>query len=100
MKVALPTHTLLRVTLALRAPQCRCGCLPGDRRLATELTANLLLGAPTVANTLAMRFWPLSSGLAYPSAAPYGRLLVVLVVLAVPVTVALFQQSSRAAALW
>lgn len=33
--------------------------------VATELTANLLLGAPTVANT-AMRFWPLSSGLAYP----------------------------------
>jgi iron(III) transport system permease protein len=43
-----------------------------------------------------MRFWSLSSELAYASAAPYALLLVVL---AVPITVVLFQQSSRAAAL-
>jgi iron(III) transport system permease protein len=43
-----------------------------------------------------MRFWSLSSELAYAGAAPYALLLVVL---AVPVTVVLFQQSSRAAAL-
>ena len=90
-----PTRTLLRVTLRLTAPAAAAGASLVFVAVATELTATLLL-APTGTNTLAMRFWSLSSELSYASAAPYALLLVVL---AVPVTVVLFQQSSRAAAL-
>ena len=77
------------------APAAAAGASLVFVAVATELTATLLL-APTGTNTLAMRFWSLSSELSYASAAPYALLLVVL---AVPVTVVLFQQSSRAAAL-
>lgn len=63
--------------------------------VATELTATLLL-APTGTNTLAMRFWSLSSELDYAGASPYAFLLVAL---SVPVTVVLFRQSTKAAAL-
>jgi iron(III) transport system permease protein len=90
-----PTRTLVRVTLRLTAPAAAAGASLVFVAVATELTATLLL-APTGTNTLAMRFWSLSSELAYAGAAPYALLLVVL---AVPVTVVLFQQSSRAAAL-
>ena len=63
--------------------------------MATELTATLLL-APTGTRTLAMRFWSLSSELDYAAAAPYALLLVLL---SVPVTLVLFRQSTKAAAL-
>ena len=63
--------------------------------VATELTATLLL-APTGTSTLAMRFWSLSSELDYAAAAPYALLLVAL---SVPVTLVLFRQSTKAAAL-
>ena len=63
--------------------------------MATELTATLLL-APTGTWTLSMLFWSFSSELDYASAAPYA---LVLVVLAIPVTLILFRQSTRAAAL-
>jgi iron(III) transport system permease protein len=43
-----------------------------------------------------MRFWSLSSELDYAAAAPYALLLVAL---SVPVTLVLFRQSTRAAAL-
>ena len=43
-----------------------------------------------------MRFWSLSSELDYAAAAPYALLLVLL---AVPVTLVLYRQSTRAAAL-
>ena len=63
--------------------------------MATELTATLLL-APTGTRTLSMRFWSLSSELDYAAAAPYA---LVLVVLAIPVTLVLFRQSTKVAAL-
>ena len=63
--------------------------------VATELTATLLL-APTGTRTLSMLFWSFSSELDYAAAAPYAR---VLVVLAIPVTLVLFRQSAKAAAL-
>jgi iron(III) transport system permease protein len=43
-----------------------------------------------------MLFWSLSSELDYAEAAPYA---LVLVLLAIPVTVVLFRQSTKAAAL-
>ncbi|MGB7507600.1 MAG: ABC transporter permease subunit, partial [Mycobacterium sp.] len=90
-----PTWTFLRVTLRLTAPAAAAGASLVFVAVATELTATLLL-APTGTNTLAMRFWSLSSELDYAGAAPYAFLLVAL---SVPVTVVLFRQSTRAAAL-
>lgn len=89
-----PTWTFLRVTLRLTAPAAAAGASLVFVAVATELTATLLL-APTGTSTLAMRFWSLSSELAYAGAAPYALLLVVL---SVPVTVLLSRQSSRAVA--
>jgi iron(III) transport system permease protein len=63
--------------------------------VATELTATLLL-APTGTRTLSMQFWSFSSELDYAAAAPYA---LALVVLAIPVTLVLFRQSLKGAAL-
>jgi iron(III) transport system permease protein len=90
-----PTWTFLRVTLRLTAPAAAAGASLVFVAVATELTATLLL-APTGTNTLAMRFWSLSSELDYAGAAPYAFLIVAL---SVPVTVVLFKQSTKAAAL-
>lgn len=90
-----PTRTFLRVTLRLTAPAAAAGASLVFVAVATELTATLLL-APTGTRTLAMRFWSLSSELDYAAAAPYALLLVLL---AVPVTLVLYRQATRAAAL-
>lgn len=92
---ASPTATFLRVTLRLTAPAAAAGAALVFVAVATELTATLIL-APTGTRTLAMRFWSLSSELDYAAAAPYA---VLLIVLSIPVTVLLFRQSTRAAAL-
>jgi iron(III) transport system permease protein len=90
-----PMATFLRVTLRLTAPAAAAGASLVFVAVATELTATLLL-APTGTRTLSMRFWSFSSELDYASAAPYA---LVLVVLAIPVTLVLFRQSTKAAAL-
>jgi iron(III) transport system permease protein len=90
-----PTATFLRVTLRLTAPAAAAGASLVFVAVATELTATLLL-APTGTRTLSMRFWSFSSELDYAAAAPYA---LVLVVLAIPVTLVLFRQSTKAAAL-
>ena len=90
-----PSQTFLRVTLRLTAPAAASGAALVFVAVATELTATLLL-APTGTNTLAMRFWSLSSELAYAAAAPYA---LTLIILAIPVTLILFRQSTKAAAL-
>ena len=90
-----PTATFLRVTLRLTAPAAAAGASLVFVAVATELTATLLL-APTGTTTLSMRFWSFSSELDYAAAAPYA---LVLVVLAIPVTLVLFRQSTKVAAL-
>ena len=90
-----PTGTFFRVTLRLTAPAAAAGASLVFVAVATELTATLLL-APTGTRTLSMRFWSLSSELDYAAAAPYA---LVLVVLAIPVTLVLFRQSTKVAAL-
>jgi iron(III) transport system permease protein len=90
-----PTATFVRVTLRLTAPAAAAAACLVFVAVATELTATLLL-APTGTRTLAMLFWSYSSELDYASAAPYAF---VLVLLAIPVTVLLFRQSTKAAAL-
>ncbi|MGE2718765.1 ABC transporter permease [Mycolicibacterium celeriflavum] len=90
-----PTATFFRVTLRLTAPAAAAGASLVFVAVATELTATLLL-APTGTRTLAMMFWSFSSELDYAAAAPYA---LVLVVLAIPVTLLLYRQSTKAAAL-
>ncbi|MCV7300366.1 iron ABC transporter permease [Mycobacterium barrassiae] len=92
---ASPTETFLRVTLRLTAPAAAAGASLVFVAVATELTATLLL-APTGTRTLSMMFWSWSSELDYAAAAPYA---LVLVLLAIPVTVLLFRQSMKVAAL-
>jgi iron(III) transport system permease protein len=90
-----PTATFFRVTLRLTAPAAAAGACLVFVAVATELTATLLL-APTGTRTLSMRFWSYSSELDYAAAAPYA---LTLVVLAIPVTLVLFRQSTKVAAL-
>ena len=90
-----PSATFLRVTLRLTAPAAAAGACLVFVAVATELTATLLL-APTGTRTLSMMFWSYSTELDYAAAAPYA---LVLIVLAIPVTVLLFRQSTKAAAL-
>ena len=92
---ASPSATFARVTLRLTAPAAAAGTSLVFVAVATELTATLLL-APTGTRTLSMRFWSLASELDYAAAAPYA---LVLVLIAVPVTVVLFRQSTKVAAL-
>ncbi len=90
-----PSATFFRVTLRLTAPAAAAGASLVFVAVATELTATLLL-APTGTRTLSMYFWSFSSELDYAAAAPYA---LVLVVLAIPVTLILYRQSTKAAAL-
>jgi iron(III) transport system permease protein len=92
---ASPMETFIRVTLRLSAPAAAAGGSLVFVAVATELTATLLL-APTGTRTLSMMFWSWSSELDYAAAAPYA---LVLVLLAIPVTVLLFRQSMKVAAL-
>jgi iron(III) transport system permease protein len=90
-----PSATFFRVTLRLTAPAAAAGASLVFVAVATELTATLLL-APTGTRTLSMLFWSFSSELDYAAAAPYA---LVLVVLAIPLTLVLFRQSTKVAAL-
>lgn len=90
-----PSATFFRVTLRLTAPAAAAAMSLVFVAVATELTATLLL-APTGTRTLSMLFWSFSSELDYASAAPYA---LTLVVLAIPLTMILFRQSTKVAAL-
>ncbi|MGY4652148.1 ABC transporter permease [Mycobacterium sp. URHB0021] len=90
-----PSATFFRVTLRLTAPAAAAGASLVFVAVATELTATLLL-APTGTRTLSMLFWSFSSEIDYASAAPYALMLVVL---AIPLTLVLFRQSTKVAAL-
>lgn len=90
-----PTATFFRVTLRLTAPAAAAAAALVFVAVATELTATLLL-APTGTRTLSMLFWSFSSELDYASAAPYA---LVLVMLTIPVTLIVYRQATRVAAL-
>ena len=61
--------------------------------IVNELTATLLL-APNGTRTLATAFWAKSSEIDYAGAAPYALLMILI---SVPMTYLLFQQSKKAA---
>ncbi|MET3803314.1 iron(III) transport system permease protein [Nakamurella sp. UYEF19] len=85
--------TLARITVPLASPGLAVAATLVFLAAATELTATLMLG-PTGLRTLSTRFWSLSGSIDYVAAAPYAALLIVI---SLPVTFFLLQQSRRAA---
>ena len=86
-----PWLAVARITLRLLTPALGASIALSFLGTTGELTATLLL-APTGTNTLSTQFWTLSSALNYTGAAPYALLLVVL---SLPMTYLLFQQSHK-----
>lgn len=84
-----------RVSLPLIAPAVGASVALTFLGITGELTATLLL-APTGTTTLATQFWALTSEINYAGAAPYAFLLVLL---SLPMTYLLFQQSRKVAGL-
>lgn len=88
-----PTQALWRVTLRLAAPGAASAVALVFLGIGNELTATLLL-APNGTQTLATAFWSLTSEIDYAGAAPYALLLVLL---SLPLTWLLYQQSRKMA---
>lgn len=88
-----PLATFLKITLRLAAPAAAGGAALVFLGIVNELTATLLL-SPTGVNTMATRFWILSSQLDYSGAAPYA---LILILLSLPMTYLLYTQSQKAA---
>lgn len=87
-----PWSAFLSVTLRLVAPAIAAGVALVFLAIAGELTATLLL-SPIGVETLATRFWSLSSEIDFAGAAPYALLLILL---SAPMTYILFRQSTAA----
>lgn len=90
-----PGQALRQVTLRLAAPGAAAGVALVALGITNELTTTLML-APTGVETLATRFWSLTSEIDYVAAAPYA---VMMVVLSLPITLLLRAQSKRTAGL-
>ncbi len=88
-----PHQALWRVTLRLAAPGAAAGAALVFLAVCNELTATLLL-APSGTRTLATGFWAMSSEIDYAAAAPYA---LIMIVLSLPLTALLYQQSKRSA---
>lgn len=87
-----PIRAFLGVTLRLVAPATAAALAMVFLAVAGELTATLLL-SPIGVQTLATRFWSLSSEIDFAGAAPYATLLIAL---SAPMTYLLFRQSASA----
>lgn len=85
-----PLRAFLQVTLRLVSPATAAALALVFLAIAGELTATLLL-SPIGVQTLATRFWSLSSEIDFAGAAPYALLLVLL---SAPMTYLLFRQST------
>lgn len=85
-------RTLARVTVPLAAPGIATAAALVFLATATELTATLML-SPIGLTTLATAFWSRSASIDYPAAAPYAALLILM---SIPVTMLLLQQSRKA----
>jgi iron(III) transport system permease protein len=85
-----PARAFFSVTLRLVAPSTAAALALVFLAIAGELTATLLL-SPIGVQTLATRFWSLSSEIDFAGAAPYARLLILL---SAPMTYLLFRQST------
>jgi len=88
-----PAQALWAVTLRLAAPSAAAGAALVGLGITNELTATLML-APNGTRTLATSFWAYSSEIDYAAAAPYA---LIMVLLSLPMTWLLYQQSKRTA---
>lgn len=88
-----PGQAVRQITLRLAAPGAAAGIALVALGIVNELTATLML-SPIGVETLATRFWSLTSEIDYVAAAPYA---VMMVVLSLPLTLLLHAQSKRTA---
>jgi len=82
-----------QVTMRLAAPGAAAAVALSALGITNELTATLML-SPNGTETLATKFWSLTSEIDYVSAAPYAFMMVVL---SLPLTLLLYVQSKRTA---
>ena len=81
------------MTMRLAAPGVAASMALSALGITNELTATLML-SPNGVETLATKFWSLTSEIDYVAAAPYA---VMMVVLSLPLTFLLYVQSRRTA---
>ncbi|WP_321381248.1 iron ABC transporter permease [Rhizobium sp.] len=88
-----PTRAVWLTTMRLAAPGAAASIALVAMGITNELTATLML-APNGVETLATKFWSLTSEIDYVAAAPHA---VMMVVLSLPLTLLLQAQSKRTA---
>jgi len=88
-----PGRAVWLTTMRLAAPGAAASIALVAMGITNELTATLML-APNGVDTLATKFWSLTSEIDYVAAAPYALLMVVL---SLPLTLLLQSQSKRTA---
>jgi iron(III) transport system permease protein len=88
-----PTRAVWLTTMRLAAPGAAASIALVAMGITNELTATLML-APNGVETLATKFWSLTSEIDYVTAAPHA---VMMVVLSLPLTLLLQSQSKRTA---
>ncbi len=87
-----PFQAVRQTTMRLAAPGIAASTALVALGITNELTATLML-SPTGVETLATKFWSLTSEIDYVAAAPYA---VMMVLLSLPLTYLLYVQSRRA----
>ncbi|WP_428429860.1 ABC transporter permease [Pararhizobium sp.] len=87
-----PFQAVRQTTMRLAAPGIAASTALVALGITNELTATLML-SPTGVETLATKFWSLTSEIDYVAAAPYA---VMMVLLSLPLTFLLYVQSRRA----
>ncbi|MEX2742529.1 ABC transporter permease [Rhizobium mongolense] len=88
-----PSQAVRQITMRLAAPGFAASIALSALGITNELTATLML-SPNGVETLATKFWSLTSEIDYVSAAPYA---VMMIVLSLPLTLFLYAQSKRTA---
>jgi iron(III) transport system permease protein len=88
-----PSQAVRQITMRLAAPGFAASVALSALGITNELTATLML-SPNGIETLATRFWSLTSEIDYVSAAPYALMMIVL---SLPLTLLLYAQSKRTA---
>ncbi len=86
-----PLQAVRVTTMRLAAPGAAASTALVALGITNELTATLML-SPTGVETLATKFWSLTSEIDYVAAAPYALMMVLL---SLPLTLVLHRQSSR-----
>ncbi|WP_454852603.1 ABC transporter permease [Rhizobium binxianense] len=86
-----PGQAVRQITMRLAAPGAAASVALAALGITNELTATLML-SPNGVETLATKFWSLTSEIDYVSAAPYAFMMVVL---SLPLTLLLYAQSKR-----